>query len=134
MGKPIATIKSGGICFAFPDVCRTPPPAPGVPIPYPNTGKMEEATEVTTTVNAGGNSIITEASQIPITMGDEAGTGGAVKPGAGPTKGKVEFKTFSGTVKAQGNRVVRMFDSTTQNNGNAVGQVLGGEATVLVGD
>ena len=122
MGKPIATKKSGGICFAFPDVCTT---SSGVPVPFPNIGKMDAADPVTGTVKAGGNAIITENSQIPTTTGDEAGS---------PSTGKVEFKTYSETVKAEGNRVVRMFDSTTQNNGNAVGQVLGGEATILVGD
>lgn len=134
MGKPIATKKAGGICFAFPDVCKTPPPAPGVPVPYPNIGQMSDADPVTTTVKAVGNWIIIENSVIPTTTGDEAGTGGAVKLGAGPIKGKVVFKSYSGTVKADGKFIVRMFDSTEQNNGNAVGQVLGGEPTVLVGD
>ena len=32
-----ASTKGGGMCFGFPDVCKTPaPPAPFVPIPYPN--------------------------------------------------------------------------------------------------
>ena len=135
MGKPIATTKQGGICFAFPDVCNTPSPSGQVPVPYPNTGKMEEANLVTTTVKAGGNWIITEESKIENTTGDQAGSLGATNSTPPNSVGKsVAFKTFSGTVKAQGNRVVRMFDSTTQNNGNAVGQVLGGEATILVGD
>jgi hypothetical protein len=50
-----------------------------------------------------------------------------------PPGGKVEFATFSLTVKAEGSNVVRMFDTTKQNNGNAVGQVLGGVPNVLVG-
>ena len=70
---------------------------------------------------------MTSESNIPTTTGDEA---------ANPPKrtGKVEFITYSGTVFAEGNEVVRMFDTTKQNNGNAVGIVLGGVPTVLVGD
>ena len=31
--------SSSGVSIAFPDVCKTPaPPAPFVPIPYPNIG------------------------------------------------------------------------------------------------
>jgi hypothetical protein len=36
-------------------------------------------------------------------------------------------------VKANGKGIVRLGDSTTQNNQNAVGTVLGGLPTVLVG-
>jgi hypothetical protein len=135
MGKPIATTKSGGICFAFPDVCYTPSPSGQVPIPYPNIGQMSDANPHTTTVKAAGNWIITEESKIPNTTGDQAGSIGAINSNPpNSVGGAVTFETYSGTVKAQGKRVVRMFDSTEQNNGNAVGQVLGGEATILVGD
>ncbi len=34
---------SGGMSMVFPDVCKTPaPPAPPVPIPYPNIGKSSD--------------------------------------------------------------------------------------------
>ena len=34
---------SNGISIAFPDVCKTPaPPAPFVPIPYPNIAKSAD--------------------------------------------------------------------------------------------
>jgi hypothetical protein len=128
MGQPITT-KGPGICFAFPDVCNTPaPPSPSpVPVPYPNIGMLSDATGTASSVKAGGNEVMTNASEIPTTTGDEAGT-------AHPTtKGKVQFVTFSSNVKAEGNFVVRMFDTTTQNAGNAVGQVLGGVPTVLAG-
>jgi hypothetical protein len=135
MGKPIATIKSGGICFAFPDVCNTPSPSGQVPIPYPNTGQMSDAKPHTSTVKAAGYEIITEESKIDNTIGDQAGSLGAINSTPPNSVGKsVTFATYSGTVRAQGKRVVRMFDSTKQNDGNAVGQVLGGEATILVGD
>ena len=128
MGQPIAT-KGPGICFAFPDVCLTPaPPSPSpVPVPYPNIGMLSDATGTASSVKAGGNEVITQDSSISTTTGDEAGTSHAT------TKGEVRFVTFSGTVRAEGSFVVRMFDTTTQNAGNAVGQVLGGVPTVLVG-
>lgn len=132
MGQPITT-KGPGICFAFPDVCLTPaPPSPSpVPIPYPNVGMLSDASGTESNITVGGQEVVTSASQISPTTGDEAGSSGGVTSGV--TKGKVEFVTFSQTVKANGNNVVRMFDTTTQNNGNAVGTVLGGNPTVLVG-
>jgi len=37
-GMMPASTKGGGMCLAFPDVCKTPSPGGPVPIPYPNTG------------------------------------------------------------------------------------------------
>lgn len=132
MGMPATTKKSGDICFAFPDVCLTPaPPGPNVPIPYPNIGQLGDATGEATTVKIGGNATITEKSKIGESTGDEAGTGGGVTSGV--TRGEVVFTTFSKTVKAEGGGIVRLGDTTQQNKKNAVGTVLGGEPTVLVG-
>lgn len=130
MGQPI-TVKDG-ICFAFPDVCLTPaPPSAPVPIPYPNTAQLSDATGTASTVKAGGKEVVTEASSIASSTGDEAGSSGGVT--SGTTKGECKFTTFSATVKANGKGIVRMGDSTTQNKQNAVGTVLGGVPTVLVG-
>ncbi|MDB4516899.1 DUF4150 domain-containing protein [Crocinitomicaceae bacterium] len=126
MGKPI-TVKDTGVCFAFPDVCNTPSPSGSTPIPYPNVGQLSDAQGESGTVFVMRKPIIHSESNIPTTIGDEAGS-------ASPTKGKVEFATASKTVFCDdGKGVVRMFDTTTQNNGNAVGVVLGGVPTVLVG-
>jgi hypothetical protein len=133
MGKPIATKKTGGICFAFPDVCYTPSPSGQVPVPYPNIAQLSGANPVAETVKAVGNPVITEQSKISTSTGDEAGTLGGVANGGQLPGGETIFASFSNSVKAEGKFVVRMFDSTKQNNENAVGQVLGGEATVLVG-
>ena len=127
MGKPVST-SAGGICFAFPDVCNTPIGVGTVPVPYPNVGQLSDAQSVSDTVRAAGNPVIRDNSNIPTTTGDEAGS-------ASPTKGKVEFAKASQTVFCDsGKAVVRMFDTTKQNNGNAVGIVLGGVPTVMVGD
>jgi hypothetical protein len=130
MGQPI-TVKDG-ICFAFPDVCLTPaPPSSPVPIPYPNIAQLSDASDTASTVKAGGKEVVTKASSIGSSSGDEAGSSGGVT--SGTTKGKCEFTTFSSTVKANGKEVVRQGDSTTQNDKNAVGTVLGGLSTVMVG-
>ena len=130
MGQPITV--TDGICFAFPDVCLTPaPPGPPVPIPYPNIAQLSDATGAATNVNAGGKPVVTEASSISPSSGDEAGSNGGVT--SGTTKGECKFTTHSQTVKANGKGIVRLGDSTTQNDQNAVGTVLGGLPTVLVG-
>lgn len=137
MGQPITTTGQG-MCFAFPDVCLTPaPPGPPVPVPYPNIGqladtqKTSDGSQGTGRVEVGGNFVVLEGSEIPVTTGDEAGSNGGVS--SGTTKGKVRFTSFSSTVQIHGQGVVRMFDQTMQNNDNAQGTVLGGVPYVLVG-
>jgi len=129
MGQPITV--TDGTCFAFPDVCLTPAGPSVVPIPYPNIAQLADATGTATNVNAGGKPVVTEASSIPTSSGDEAGSSGGVTSGS--IKGECKFTKFSTTVKANGNGIVRLGDSTTQNNQNAFGTVLGGLPTVLVG-
>lgn len=136
MGKPITTTK-GGICFAFPDVCYTPAPPSLLPvaIPYPNIGQLLDAKPTATKkVLVEAEGIITNNSKIPQTTGDEAGSGVGLGIKSGSIKGEVKFVEYSVSVKAEGGHVVRMFDSTTQNNGNAIGKVLAGVPNVLVGD
>lgn len=128
MGQPIA-VKLG-ICFAFPDMLKTTS-APPVVIPCPNIAQLSQAKATATTVTAGGKEVITEDSTIADSTGGEAGAGGGVKNGSWLKDCK--FTSCSGTVKANGKRVVRQGDSTSQNNGNAAGTVLSGVPTVLVG-
>ena len=132
MPKPIAT-TSGGIAFAFPNVCMTPVPGSApVPIPYPNIGQLSSAGGEAT-VKAGGNPVITTDHTIPTTTGSEAGSNN--NTGANPPafNGEVAFAEGSGTVLVKGASVVRLLDATKQNNEGAVGKVLGGFPTVLVG-
>jgi hypothetical protein len=126
MGKPITT-KSGGICFAFPNVCNTQVGTATVPIPYPSIGQLSDASGTATDVKAGGNEVVIKSSTIQTTTGDSAAI-------TGTKGGPVEFTSASNSVFANGSGVVRMFDQTKQNNGNAVGTVLGGFPQVLVGD
>ena len=72
-----ATTNGGGQCMAFPDVCKTPaPPAPFVPIPYPNIGMCNQAKGSTCSskVKIMNKKTCTKKTEISKTMGDEAGT------------------------------------------------------------
>lgn len=130
MAKPIAT--KTGICFAFPDILKTQVGPAVVPMPYPNIAQLSAATGTATNVNAGGNPVILKTSKISNSSGGEPG---ALK---GVTKpfhlGECTFTKSSETVKANGKGIVRQFDTTDQNGGNAQGQVMVGLPTVLVGD
>ncbi|MBI4650386.1 DUF4150 domain-containing protein [Candidatus Desantisbacteria bacterium] len=131
MGQPIATQTSGGQCFAFPDVCKTPAGTSVVPIPYPNIGDLGSAIKVSMRVKIGGKPVILQDSEIPTSSGDEAGSAGGIISGG--IKGKVTFVTSSMKVKVEGKSVVRMGDTTQQNGTNAVGTVLFGYPTVMAG-
>jgi hypothetical protein len=131
MAKPIAT--KTGICFAFPDVLKTPTPGGEVPMPYPNIAQLSSANGAATNVNAGGKAVILKDSEIPSSSGGEPGVGGGVVE-AGKHLKECIFTTSSNTVKANGKGIVRQFDTTKQNGGNAQGQVMVGLPTVLVGD
>ena len=77
-----AFVASGGMSMVFPDVCKTPaPPAPPVPIPYPNIASQSTLQNGTTTVKAKGQMIAVKGSQYSSSNGDEAGTAGGVKSG-----------------------------------------------------
>ena len=113
------------IC-AFPDVCFTPPqtPAtpPGVPIPYPNTGFSSDTSAGSTTVMISGQEVmLKDKSYFKKSSGDEAGC--APKKGIINSKisGKVYFKSWSMTVRVEGENVVRHLDLTTHNHASEIG-------------
>ncbi|MEL7097510.1 MAG: DUF4150 domain-containing protein [Pseudomonadota bacterium] len=135
MAQPIA-VKDGQ-AFAFPNVCLTPVPgASPVPIPYPSIADLGGADDVSENVTVGGLGVIlAETSSVASTSGDEAGTDGGVT--SMTNGGKAEFPVGSGSVLINGKKVVRMGDTANMNVGdpgaNAVGTVLSGDASVLVG-
>jgi len=121
-GREIACKKADGksIC-AFPDVCFTPPenPAtpPGVPIPYPNTGKAKDMTSGSKKVKISDNEIMLKnKSYFKKSYGNEAGS--AAKKGVvtSVNKGKVYFIAWSMDVKVEGKNAVRHLDMTTHNH------------------
>ena len=81
---------SGGITSAFPDVCKTPaPPAPPVPIPYPNIAKSSDTANGSSTVLCDGNPTCVKDSNFQVSTGDEAGSLFGVA--SNKVKGKAEL-------------------------------------------
>ncbi len=66
-----ASSKGGGQCMAFPDVCKTPaPPAPFVPIPYPNISMVMQASGTASKVKICGKDAVTKSSSVSRSQGD----------------------------------------------------------------
>lgn len=112
---PEVSTRAGGTCFAFPDVCLVPSVPSPVSTPFPNTAQCCDAQGTVGTVQVQNKDIIVESSVIPMSSGDEPGTGGGVV--SGTFMGCVKFKTASGKVYAKGKRVV-LFGAVTAHNGN----------------
>ena len=70
---------SGGMSMVFPDVCKTPaPPAPPIPIPYPNIGQASDTTGGPSAVTTDGQMPMVKGAKYMKSSGDEAGTLGGV--------------------------------------------------------
>jgi len=114
----IVNEDTNGTTIAFPDVCKTPgPPAPFVPIPYPNIAKSSDTAKGTKQVSAEGKPICIESSNFSTSTGDEAGTAGGGMVSA-KTKGKAEFVNYSFDVQFEGKGVPRSFDLMLHNDKN----------------
>ena len=108
---------SNGISTAFPDVCKTPaPPAPFVPIPYPNIAQSSDTDKGAATVKCDGNPTCVKDSNFKTSSGDEAGSLFGVV--SSKNKGKAEFVNFSFDVKFEGKNVARAFDLMLHNDKN----------------
>lgn len=98
---------SGGKGVAPGDVCLTPPPPPGgpVPVPYVNVLQAADLTRGSLTVTIDGEpTALEDQSQVATSSGDEAGNqgGGVVTH---QTKGKGSFKSWCFSVKVEGKGV-----------------------------
>lgn len=108
---------SGGVTIAFPDVCKTPaPPAPPIPIPYPNIAKSSDTAQGTTSVKCDGNPVCVKDSNFMLSTGDEAGS--LLGVASNKIKGKAEFVNVSFDVKFEGKGVARAFDPMLHNDKN----------------
>jgi hypothetical protein len=108
---------SNGITSAFPDVCKTPaPPAPPIPIPYPNIAKSSDTAQGASTVNCDGNPVCVKDSNFMVSTGDEAGS--LLGVASNKIKGKAEFVNFSFDVKFEGKNVPRAMDLMLHNDKN----------------
>lgn len=117
---PAAT-KGGGNALAFPDTCKVPaPPAPApVPTPFPNTAMLNQANGGTCSkkVKILNQPVVTKATQIPRTSGDEAGVAGGVV--SGQNMGPASFKMGVAKVKVEGNDIINQMKTVAQNGSNA---------------
>jgi len=109
--------SSNGVTIAFPDVCLTPaPPAPPVPIPYPNIAMSSDTAKGSKKVTCDGNPVCLSDSNFSKSSGDEAGTNKGVA--SGKNMGKAEFINYSFDVKFEGKNVARAFDLMLHNDKN----------------
>jgi len=108
---------SDGISTAFPDVCKTPaPPAPPIPIPYPNIAKSSDTAQGAATVQCDGNPVCVKDSNFMVSTGDEAGS--LLGVASNKIKGKAEFVNFSFDVQFEGKNVPRAMDLMLHNEKN----------------
>src|SRR5213083_500377 len=102
--RGIAHKGSGGMSMVFPDVCKTPaPPAPPIPIPYPNIAKSSDTAQGAKKVTCDGNPVCVKDSNFMVSTGDEAGSLFGVA--SNKVKGKAEFVSFSFDVEIEGKSV-----------------------------
>jgi hypothetical protein len=122
--------------MAAPDVCLTPvpPPVGQAPIPYPNTAMLNQAQKTSKKVKFVSKEVLTTKSEIPKSMGDEAGTGKGVA--SGMNMDKVTFKKGSSTVKIEGQPCIHLTSMTAHNgmsaNAPAGTQVAPSQTKVIV--
>src|SRR4051812_12410819 len=78
--RGIAHKGSGGLSMVFPDVCKTrAPPAPPIPIPYPNIGQASDTSDGPSKVTTDGKMPMVKGAKYSKSSGDEAGTiGGGI--------------------------------------------------------
>ncbi len=101
-----------------PDVCLTPAgPLGQIPIPYPNTGMLMQADKTSEKVQFVNKEVLTQKSEIPQSMGDEAGTGKGVM--SGTNMDKITFKLGSMTVKIEGQPCIFLTSVSGHNGMNS---------------
>ena len=109
--------SSNGVTIAFPDVCKTPaPPAPPIPIPYPNIAKSSDTAQGTSSVKCDGNPVCVSNSNFMVSTGDEPGS--LLGVASNKIKGKAEFVNYSFDVKFEGKGVARALDPMLHNDKN----------------
>ena len=115
-----ASTMAGGQCFAFPDVCKTPaPPAPFVPVPYPNIAMCTQADggSCSSKILIGGKKTIVKGSEITMSSGDEGGTAGGGMVSS-KFKGPAQYKKGSSKVFAEGKAICHLTSIVGQNGGS----------------
>jgi hypothetical protein len=109
--REVVTSKSGGISFAFGDVCTVPEGC--VPIPFVNVAVSADATGTSCTVRVNGVPVMLAGSTFGRSTGDEAGAGGGIL--SGTTQGAAIFSNYSYDVRIEGQNVPRAYDPMLHN-------------------
>jgi hypothetical protein len=74
-----ANCQIGGMNMAIPDVCKTPaPPAPFIPVPYPNIAQLPVAIPLCVKVLISAGFAHNLMTITPLSNGDEAGVMGGL--------------------------------------------------------
>ena len=123
--RPVITNQGGLASSAGPDVCKVPAGPSMVPMPLMNMAMMNQATGVSMKVKFGGKQVVTVASKVPVSNGDEPGTGGGLV--SGKFKGECTFKLGSLFVRVEGKMPVRQGDPCAMNGTvqNIMGMIAG---------
>lgn len=130
-----ASSKGGGQCLAFPDVCKVPaPPAPFVPVPFPNISMVMQASGTASKVKICGKDAVTKSSNVGRSQGDEAGTLFGMMSQV--NMNKTTYRMGASNVKAQGSDIETVLKPTAQNgmsaNAPAGAQIAPSQTTVIV--
>ncbi len=115
-----ASTFGGGQCMGMPDVCKTPaPPAPFVPVPYPNIAMLAQANpgSCSTKVLINCQPAFHKGSEILMSNGDQPGAMGGMI--SGMIMGGAKPKLASNKVKVEGQGQVYLTCMYGQNGSNA---------------
>jgi hypothetical protein len=115
-----ASCLGGGQCLGNPDVCKTPaPPAPFVPVPYPNIAMLAQANPGTCSMKVlvNGQPSFHQGSMILMSNGDQPGVMGGII--SSMIMGPASPKMGSSKVKIQGQGQVFLTCMFGQNGTNA---------------
>lgn len=109
--RAVAHAKGSTLSTNFPCVGKTPgPPAPFVPVPYPNVSKGKDTAKGSKKVKADGKPVaLKNKSEFSTSVGNEAATAGGGIVTA-KQKGKSKYFMYSMDVKIEGKEVPRAFD------------------------
>jgi hypothetical protein len=112
-----ANTQSGGTDNGFPDVCLTPaPPAPPVPIPYPNIAQGATAVSAVYKVLICSGPAHNMGTSVPMTSGDNSGVGTGVA--SGMVMGKESPTTAAFKVLIGGKPATRLTMTSSGNGTN----------------
>lgn len=109
--RALTDASGSALSTNFPCVGKTPaPPAPFVPIPYPNISKGGDTEQGSTKVSADGKPVaLKDSSDFSTSKGNEAATAGGGLVTA-KQNGKSWYFMYSMDVKIEGKEVPRAFD------------------------